>query len=337
MKTALVIAHKDLIPPPDAAEEDVDRFKTPWVAEFDAVNALKEIGYAVETLGIDQEIAPLIDKIKESRPDVVFNLLEQFNSDPAMDYHIVTLLELHRMVYTGCNPKGLLLARDKILAKKILGHHGISTPRFHALKAGEKYKAPKKMRFPMIVKCAGEEASYGLAKASLVKSKEKLEERALYVQKELGQDVIIEEFVEGREIYVGVVGNNKLKVLPPWELLYKNSDKPEKEIYTERAKWNLAYRTRKGIDNAKAELDPKLEQDIVKICKKTYRALNLSGYARIDLRVDAEGRPHVLEANPNPNIARDDEFAQSALFAGISYTKLIELLVKTSQKPDEPL
>lgn len=334
MKEALVIVHKSLIPPPGAKEENIDRFKTPWTAEFDVIGALKENGYKTEAFGVDEEIGPLIERIKERKPDVVFNLLEQFNNDPAMDYHIVTLLELHKLAYTGCNPKGLLLGRDKALAKKIMLYHGISTPRFYTLNADEKFKPPKKMRYPMIVKCAAEEASYGIAQASLVRGQDKLAERVNYIQKELRQDVIVEEFIEGREIYVGVIGNGKLKTLPPWELLYNNSEDPEKEIYTERAKWNENYRERKGITHGKARLDPGLEKEIVKVCKKTYRALNLSGYARIDLRVGGQGQINVLEANPNPNIAKDDEFAQSALAAGLSYTKLIDLIAKTSQKPD---
>lgn len=337
MKKVLVIAHKDLVPPDNVQHKDVesdsDRFKCPWITEYDVIAALKESGYEVDVLGIDDEISPLIGAIKEKRPALVFNMLEQFNNDPAMDYHIVTLLELHQLVYTGCNPKGLLLARDKALAKKILSYHKVATPKFFTLSSKESLKLPKKMKFPMIVKCSKEEASYGIAQASVVKTPDKLAERVSYIQKELEQDVIVEEFIEGREIYVGVIGNKKLKTLPPWELRYSKVENPEKEIYTERAKWNLKYRERKGIENSKALLEPKLEKEIQKICKKTYRALDLSGYARIDLRIDAQDRIYVLEANPNPNIARDDEFAESAKFAGLDYTKLIDLIIKASQRP----
>lgn len=333
MRKVLVIAHKDLVPPEGVKEKDVDRFKTPWVTEFDVIDALKRNKHGLEVLGIDEEIAPLIANIKEKKPHLVFNLLEQFNNDPAMDYHIVTLLELHSLSYTGCNPKGLLLARDKALAKKILGHHKIPTPNFFTLKAKEKLKLPKRMRFPMIVKCHFEEASYGIAQASVVKSEEKLRERVSYIQQELGQDVIVEEFIEGREIYVGVIGNKRLTVLPAWELKYLNVEHPEKEVYTENAKWNQKYRQRKGIEHSRAKLSPELEKEIQKICKRTYRALELSGYARIDLRLDQNGGIHVLEANPNPNIAKDDEFAKSAAFAGISFTKLMDLIIKAAQKP----
>lgn len=333
MKNVLVIVHKSLIPPTDVKDKDIDRFKTPWVTEYDVIKALEKLGHQVKVLGIDEEISPLVKEIGEEKPKLVFNMLEQFNNDPAMDYHIVTLLELHNLVYTGCNPKGLLLARDKALAKKILKYHQISTPRFYTLGTKEAFKLSKRMKFPMIVKCANEEASYGIAKASVVHNEEKLKERVGYIQKELKQSPIIEEFIEGREIYVGVIGNKRLKTLPPWELKYKNVDKPEKEIYTERAKWNENYRKRKGIEHSEAKLSKELEKKIQKVVKKTYRALELSGYARIDLRISPDEEVFVLEANPNPNIANDDEFAESAKSAAIKYPQLIEMLIQSAQKP----
>lgn len=333
MKDVLLIAHKSLVPPAGAKETDVDRFKTPWAAEFDVIKGLENSGHKVEALGIDEEIAPLIERIKAKRPDLVFNMLEQFNNDPAMDYHIVTLLELHGLVYTGCNPKGLLLGRDKALSKKILSYHGMSTPKFFTLSSKESFRPPKKMSYPMIVKCALEEASYGIAKASVVHSEEKLKERVQYIQNELGQNVIVEEFIPGREIYVGVLGNKKLKTLPAWELKYENVERPENEVYTERAKWNEKYRQRKGIIHEKADLTKDLDKKIRLVCKKAYRALDLSGYARIDLRLTEKGEAYILEVNPNPNIASDDEFAQSALSAGIKYPELLEMVIKAAQRP----
>ncbi len=145
-----------------------------------------------------------------------------------------------------------------------------------------------------------------------------------YIQNELGQSVIVEEFIVGREIYVGALGNKKLKTLPPWELKYENVERPEKEIYTERAKWNEKYRERKGILHEKAQLSKDIEKKIIKVCKRAYRALDLSGYARIDLRLSESGEPYILEVNPNPNIAYDDEFAQSALSAGMEYKELLD-------------
>lgn len=332
MKSILVIMHKDLVPPEDLKVSDVDRFLTPYVTEFDVIQALKKNKYQIKTLGIDSDIAPLIEEIKTNKPTLVFNLLEQFNNDPAMDYHIVTLLELHGIPYTGSNPKGLVLARDKALSKKILQYHRILTPHFYTLKKAEKFKAPYKgMKYPMIVKCLFEEASYGIAQKSVVNNIEQLKERVEYIQKTLEQDIIIEEFIEGKEYYIGVLGNNRLKVLPTWELVYKNVESPEKEVYTARAKWNKNYRKRKGIDHQKAKIDKELDKKINKVVRRTYKALSLSGYARIDVRIDVHNNIYILEANPNPNISHDDEFAMSAKNAGLSYKDLIKKIITLGQ------
>lgn len=332
MKSILVIMHKDLVPPEQVKSSDVDRYLTPWVTEYDVISALKKNQYQIRTLGIDSDISPLVEAIKNDPPTLVFNLLEQFNNDPAMDYHIVTLLELHGIPYTGSNPKGLVLARDKALSKKILQYHRILTPHFYTLKQNEKFKAPYKgMKYPMIVKCLYEEASYGIAQKSVVNNIEQLKERVEYIQKTLIQDVIIEEFIAGKEYYIGVIGNNRLKVLPVWELVYKNVDSPENEVYTARAKWNKNYRKRKGIDHQKAKIHSELEKKIIKVVKRTYKALSLSGYARIDIRVDENNNIYILEANPNPNISHDDEFAMSAKNAGLSYKDLIKKLITLSK------
>ena len=139
---------------------------------------------------------------------------------------------------------------------------------------------------------------------------------------------VTEEFIPGRELYVGLIGKINLKNLPIWELVFKNADSPENEIYSSRAKWNEEYRERKGIDTYKAKIEPILEDKIIKTCKKAYKALGLSGYARIDLRLTPSGKIYILEANPNPNIAFDDEFAKSALAQKTSYKELIEILIK---------
>lgn len=178
------------------------------------------------------------------------------------------------------------------------------------------------------MKCLYEEASLGISQASIVHNQDKLNERINFIHNKLDQDALIEEFIEGREMYVGVMGNKQLKTLPIWELIFENVDNPEKEIYSENAKWNENYRERKGINTKEAKLSNEIREKIIKICKKTYKALNLTGYARIDLRLTKDGKIFILEANPNPNIASDDEFAKSANVMGISYNDLIELIIK---------
>lgn len=327
-KLIYVMVHTDLVPPQKV--ETLDRFETAWVTEFDVISQLKKNGHKVEVIGLYDSLDPLLDAIKRKKPDIVFNLLEEFNGDSQMDYHIVALLEAMKIKYTGCNSKGLAIAKDKALSKKILKHHHLSTANFFTLPKGKKRKLPKHLNYPLIIKCLYEEASYGIAQASIVASEEKLWERIQYIHEKLEQDAIIEEFIEGKEIYVGLIGNKQLKPLPIWELKFENVDNPEKEIYSQRAKWNEKYRKRKGIETGPAKFDKTLEEKIIKTCKKVYQVLNLSGYARIDLRINQGGKIYILEANPNPNIASDDEFAKSAAHAKIKYKDLLEELIKSA-------
>ncbi len=325
-KLIYVLVHTDLVPPEKS--ENIDRFETPWITEYDVIKQLKSNGHEVKVIGLYDDLTPLLGLIKEKKPDIVFNLLEEFNGDSQMDYHIVALLEALKVKYTGCNSKGLALARDKALSKKILKHHHIGTPNFFTLPKNKKRKLPKNIKYPLIVKCLFEEASYGIAQASIVTSEEKLNERVKYIHEKLEQDALIEEFIEGKELYVGVLGQKQLKTLPIWELKFENVDNPEKEIYSQRAKWNEKYRKRKGIETGAAKLDKTTEDKVVRTCKKVYQILNLSGYARIDIRLTSENKIYVLEANPNPNIASDDEFAKSAEYEKVKYKELIEQLIK---------
>lgn len=323
-KRILLLVHKDLVPNKDKAP---DRYDCPWVTEYDVLTTLEDLGYEVKVLGLIDDIHRLINEIEEFKPYCVFNLLEEFNYETQSDYKVLALLDMMGIKYTGCNPKGLLLARDKAISKKILKHHKIGTPKFFTLSKKGKKKIPKNLNFPLIVKCLFEEASLGIAKASVVASKEKLLERVDYIHTKLNEDAIIEEFIPGKEIYVGVLGNIKLSNLPLWELRFENVEEPSKEIYSEQAKWNKKYRKRKGIHSQVADLPKEVENKIIKTVKNTYRVLNLSGYARIDLRLTDDNQVYILEANPNPNIASDDEFAESAKAVGISYSDLIEKLI----------
>lgn len=325
-KRILLLVHKDLVPP-DNLESLPDRDNTAWITEYDVLQALRSLGHEVKVFGLIDDIASFLQELNHFSPHIVFNLLEEFNYETQSDYKIMALLDMLGIKYTGCNPKGLLIGRDKALSKKILKYHKIGTPNFVALPKIKKRKIPKHLNFPLIVKCLFEEASYGIAKASVVYSSDKLQERVEYIHNKLNQDAIIEEFIEGKELYVGVIGHKKLTTLPIWELCFDNVENPEKEIYSRQAKWNKNYRTRKGINNTAAQLDKYIEERIIKTCKKTYQVLGLSGYARIDLRLSPDGKIYILEANPNPNIAADDEFANSAYYSKIKYPELINSIL----------
>ncbi|RZF22479.1 ATP-grasp domain-containing protein [Halobacteriovorax vibrionivorans] len=329
-KKVLVLVHSDLIPPQDISKEEEARedfeYK-PWITEYNVIKTLKSLGHNVKVVGLYSDLMPLREAIDEFKPNIVFNLLEEFNGNVLFDQNVVSYLELLKVKYTGNNPRGLMIARDKAMAKKLLSYHRIKTPQFQVFKNRKKTKLSKKLKFPLIVKCLYQDASLGISGASIVKSEEKALERIKYLMDKYEEEVIVEEFIEGREFFVGVIGNKRLTILPILELRFNKVDKPELELYSEKAKWNMKYRKSKGIDIELADIPKEVKERIIKICKRTYKVLELNGYARIDLRVDENGIPYIIEANPNPNIAMKDEFAMAAESAGISYKKLITKLV----------
>lgn len=323
----LILMHMDLVPPVDIKKSEIDRDNALWITEYDVSTTLKKMGHDIKELGVYSDLKVIREAIDELKPHIVYNLLEEFDGEVVYDQNVVSYLELLKVPYTGCNPRGLMLARDKALAKKILTYHRIKTPKFHVFPKNRNVLLPKKINYPMIVKCLFEEASLGISQASVVHNEEKLLERLSFIHQNIKTDAIIEEFIEGREFYVGVLGNYRLKTLPVWELLFENADNPGKEIYSRNAKWNMKYRNRKGIKTQKAKITPEVEERILDVCKKTYKTLNLNGYARIDLRVSSNGNIYVIEANPNPNIGLDDEFALSAKNEKIKYEELLKKII----------
>ena len=339
----LVLMHTDLVPklmPKSVSIPEIEnqgileesvRLETPWTTEYDVLYHLAKMGHQVKPLGIYSDLTKIRKAIEEFKPHLVYNLLEEFDGESVFDSHVVSHLELLRTPYTGCNPRGLMIARDKSLAKKILTYHRIKTPKFQVFPKNKTNKMPKLAKgltYPLIVKCLDEDASLGLSKASVVHSEDKLFERIEYIHKKIEVDAIIEEFVAGREFYIGVFGNYRLELLPVWEVFYEKSSHPDTEFYSRSAKWNEKYRQRKGIQSGKAQLSAELEKKVQMIAKKTYKALGLNGYARIDVRMDEEENVYVIEANPNPNIAIDDEFAESALHPGKKKRTYHEVLQK---------
>ncbi len=315
--------HSDLVPPDEIDDKQLDRFTTDWITEYDVIETLKKMGHEVIKLGVYSDLTKIRKALEEHNPDLIYNLLEEFDGESLFDSHVAAYLELLRIPFTGCNARGLMLARDKALTKKILTYHRIATPKFVVFPRNRKIRRPKNLDFPLIVKSLTEEASLGLAKASIVHNDEKLKERVNFIHENVGSDAIVEQFIEGREFYIGVYGNYQLSTLPVWELVFEKAENPEKEFYSRRAKWNEKYRKRKGIKGQAANLPEKLDQEMIAIAKKAYKILGLSGFARIDLRMTAENKIYIIEANPNPNIATDDEFALSAKHAKIKYEDLL--------------
>lgn len=327
-KRVLVLMHVDLVPPDDVAgkpDAEVLEYKT----EYDVVTGLRDLGHEVQPLGLYDDLTPLRQAIQNFKPHIVFNLLDEFHGEPMLDQNVVSYLELVQVPYTGCNPRGLMIARDKALSKKILHYHRIRAPRFAVVPAGRKLRRkPARLEYPLIVKSQVEEASFGIAEASLVNNDEKLAERIEFMHAKVGTSIILEQYVDGRELYVGAMGNTRLQVLPVWELEMRRLRSDAPRIATRRLKWNLKFQERRGVKIGPArDLPPDVERLLVKTTKRLYRLLQLSGYARVDFRLDTEGRPYFLEANPNADIGYGEEFAEAAEAAGIDYEPLLDRLL----------
>lgn len=323
----LAIMHKDLVPPDSIeglSEEEVAPFKT----EYDVTATLYNLGHEVHALGIGSDLGVLRQAIVEQQPHIIFNLLEEFDGEAVLDQNVVSYLELLRMPYTGCGPRGMILARDKALSKQILAYHRISVPEFAVFPRGRAVRRPRRLEFPLIVKSVTEEASLGISQASVVEDDDKLRDRVRFIHENIGTDAIAEQYIDGREFYVGVLGNQRLQVLPIWELLFTKMPEDVPRIATARVKWDAKYQEKRGITTAQAkDLPEGAAEHIVKMCKRIYRSLGLNGYARIDLRMSAEGKIYVLEANPNPQLAYDEDLAESAHSIGIDYEQLCQRLV----------
>ncbi len=328
----LVLMHPDLVPP-DSIKGYSEQESYVWKTEYDVVSTLRKAGHEVRPLGVQEELKPIRDAIEDWQPHAVFNLLEEFHGDTAYDQNVASYLELLRIPYTGCNPRGMMLARGKDLSKKLLSYHRIPAPNFAVFKKGHAIRRPARLKMPLIVKSVSNDASIGIAQASVVDSDEKLAERVTFIHERIKTDAIAEEYIEGRELYVGVMGNQRLKVMPIWELRFDNLGKGQRAIATERVKHDPDYQERRLIMQGPAEdLSPELRAAIIRSAKRICRILELDGYARIDYRLSAEGIPYFLEANPNPEIAESQEFAQSALHDGVGYADLLQQLLNLAIK-----
>jgi len=329
-----MLTHAYMLPPDDLKSRNdprIDSFRT----EFDVRQALLKLGHEVILVGLNDDITPVRKTIEEWKPDIVFNLMEAFAENGALAYYVVSYLDMMGIRYTGCNPRGLLLASDKAISKQLLTYHRIRVPKFYTLSHNKKINMSQVSRYPypMIVKSAMEQGSIGIAQSSLVNNADELRQRAEQLFSMLDGDAIAEQYIEGRELYVGVIGNNRLEVLPTRELIFDNIDDKMHRIATYNVKWNEKYRKRWGIDYQFARnLPTKVANDLPKLAKRIYRILDITSYARLDLRLTESGNIYVLEANPNAAIAKDDDFASAADKAGMPYEKLIQKILNLGLK-----
>ena len=297
--------------------------------EYQVANALVENGHEVHLVGVHDDLDVILEQCREWKPALVVNCAESFQ-DARHDYVFPALLETAGFRYTGSPPLGLLVTRDKAMSKKILAYHGIQVPGFATWAPDESVKEAPQLRFPLIVKPIATDASAGIAQASVVSELAELRDRVEFVHQRFEQPAIAEEFIEGRELYASVIGNGDgLEVLPLTELVFdKEKNAPEERIATQSTKWDEAYRNRKGIRYQFARpVAAATKERIEEICRTACRALWLTDYARIDVRLTESGELWVLEANANPFIAKGHEMANAADKAGMPYSKFIERIV----------
>ena len=323
----LVMMHAELVPPASLeglAEDEVDRFKM----EYDVWTTLESLGHDVRIVPVEDDLKPIREAMTELRPHVVFNILMHFHDEGLYDSAVVSWLELRKQPYTGCNPRGLLVANDKALCKKVLTYHRVRVPRFFTVARGASVRRlPKNLRLPLFVKSTSEHASLGIAQASIVRDLDQLQERVEFVHRTVGTGALCEEYVEGRELTIGVLGNARLETGPVWEVFMDNLPPGAPNILTSHVKWNRAYQKQINLRTDAAELSPEKAAEIDRMARRIYRALGLSGFARIDLRMDAEERVWVLGANPNPDLSFGEDFAETFERVGYPYEALIQKIL----------
>ncbi len=327
----LALMHDYMVPPTDVSQLDLATVE--WKTEFDVTSTLNDMGHDVLQLGVKDDLGIIRQAVDDFKPQIAFNLMEAFHEVGAFDMNVVSYLELLRLPYTGCNPRGMVLSRDKALSKQLMAYHRIPVPDFAVFRRGLAVKRPRRLEFPLIVKSLTQEASIGIAQASVVDDDAKLKERVSFVHKSIGTDAIAERFIDGRELYVGVLGNERLQVFPVWEMQFGQMPEGVHRIATDRVKWSLKYQKKHGIETSAATgLPDGLLESVQRVAKRVYRTLNLSGYARMDLRMDAEGKFYVLEANANPQLAFGEDFAESAERAGHKYEELLQRILNVGLK-----
>jgi len=322
----LVLVHEELVPP-DTLEGYSDKEIIEWKTEYDVISTLRDMGHEVIPMGVYDDLGKIRRAISDYKPHIAFNLLEEFHGNSLYDYHIASYMELMRLPYTGCNPRGLMLAHDKALSKKLLAFHRINTPHFATFPLARKIRVPRRLRFPLIVKSLVEEGSYGLSQASVVYTEDKLLERVHYLHEKLETPVIAEEFIDGREMYISIIGNQRLQVLPVLELVFGDLPEEAHHIATSRIKWDWKYQDEHKIEVVVPKLSPQFTARITALGKRIYKILGISGYARIDLRVTDEEKVYVLEANANPDIGYGEELSLAGEAAGMGYEQLLQKII----------
>ena len=296
--------------------------------------ALKSKGYQTSLFNIDGDIRKLICFIEDEKPDLIFNLCESLKREALNEMHVAGIYELMNVSYTGSATLALGICLHKYLAKQILRSHGIPTPKHALFKNAEEVSLDDlNMDFPLIVKPSHEDASVGIDNFSVVNTIDELKKRVELIVQCFDQPALVEEYIEGRELNVAIMGNGKPEVLPISEIDFSRLPPDYPKIVTYKAKWvegSIEYQGTVGI--CPSPLNDAVAERVKNLALKAYGILGLRDYGRIDIRLDKSCNPYVIEVNPNPDISRDSGFARSAHAAGMSYEDMINRIVEIALK-----
>jgi D-alanine-D-alanine ligase len=293
---------------------------------------LRKKKHQVSILGVHADAKRLIRGLERRKPDLIFNLLEEFGGDPGGNIAVCGLLDLLGLSYTGCGPGDYYLGQDKALAKKLLAFEGILYPRFAVFHQDKGFETGGNLKMPLFVKPVAMDSSIGIGKKSLVRDSTEMMQRVLAIHR-LGDAALVEEYIEGREFYVGILGNNDAMALPPIELDYSGVPEGAPRVYGEKAKWDEGTKEYAAVKPRVAhDLPDELRARLHRVSLDAYRALRVRDYGRVDLRVADTGDIYVLEVNASCYLEEHDEFAMAARAAGLEYVDLIERIAQLARQ-----
>lgn len=327
----IVILFDMATPPPENHDYSEYQKDVTWEAEQGLFKALKELGHEPIFLGVFDDAYRLVKDLNTLKPDLVFNQCCAFKGRRDYEAQVAAILELLEIPFTGTSSLGLSLCQDKNLSKKILAHHHIHVPQWVLSKRETPLRGLKNFSYPAFVKPSREEGSEGISLDSFVENEKDCLERVHFLHGRFKSDVIVEEFVPGREFYVSVMGAKRLTVLPIRELTFREYPEDAPRFATYKAKWDPDYRKRWGIKNEFAKgLSDAQTKEAERMVKKAFEVLELGGFARFDLRLSEQGELVMLEANPNPSLSPWDDFARSCEEAGMNFKSMVEKIIHLS-------
>lgn len=295
----------------------------------DVAAALTELGHTPTLVGVHDRVFDLLKALDKAKPDLVFNVCETFADDYRLEVNVAAVMEMAGMKFTGSGTAGLLLAQNKILTKQLLEYHEVPTPRFLTFD-GDAFEAFGRMSFPLIVKPARTDASLGIGKHSVVSDWEDMTRRVREIRKTFNDEALAEEFIDGREMYVGVLGNGtRPEILPILELNWGKWDPAVPKVSDREVKFADLGEDGPYLMVAK-DLPAELKARIERSALLAFRALKLHDYARVDFRISSKGEPFVLEVNPNPYLEKESELGMAAEERGLSYTQLISRIIESA-------